>query len=330
MAPAMATKRLREELIKLKTAPPPGIIAEPDESNILKWFYVIRGPSETPFEGGVYIGKLIFPSEYPMKAPSIHMLTPSGRFQINMKICMSMSDFHPESWNPMWSVATIIQGVQSFMASDELTTGGVRASEADRKKFAKFSSAYNQKNYSNLFDGDIEAALEEAHEICQKAEEETAKSISSSGDIIGPTSSSRRSRRSAKKAGSSSTEQQETNEPSEPDAENCTSNGTSSSGSNDPKSTSSRRSRRLAKMAASTEQQEQQPNHQDSEETDHNNSNHQPNKNSAAAADASIAAITKELSQAEIEKRRKRNEKKRAKQKAKKSAAATLAAEEST
>ena len=96
MAPAMATRRLREELIKLKTQPPPGIIAEPDESNILKWFYVIRGPAETPYEGGLYIGKLIFPSEYPMKAPSIHMLTPSGRFQINTKICMSMSDFHPE------------------------------------------------------------------------------------------------------------------------------------------------------------------------------------------------------------------------------------------
>lgn len=337
MAPAMATKRLREELIKLKTAPPPGIIADPDESNILKWFYVIRGPSETPFEGGVYIGKLIFPSEYPMKAPSIHMLTPSGRFQINMKICMSMSDFHPESWNPMWSVATIIQGVQSFMVSDELTTGGLRASEADRKKFAKFSSAYNQKNYPNLFDGDIEAALEEAHEICQKAEEETAKTISSSGDNINngqkSSSSSRRSRRSAKKAGSSSTEQQETNETSEQDAENCTSNnctsndcinnGTSSGGGNDPKPSSSRRSRRLAKMAASTEQ-EQQPNNQDSDET---GSNHQTNK-SSAAADASIAAITKELSQAEIEKRRKRNEKKRAKQKAKK--AATPAVEEST
>ena len=175
MAPALTTKRLREELIKLKTEPPPGIIAEPDESNILKWFYVIRGPADTPFEGGIYIGKLIFPSEYPMKAPSIYMLTPSGRFQINKKICMSMSDFHPESWNPMWSVATIIQGVQSFMASDELTTGGLKATEADRKKFSKFSMGYNEKNYPNLFDGEIESALEEANLAFQKAQEENAK-----------------------------------------------------------------------------------------------------------------------------------------------------------
>jgi len=198
MAPAMATKRLREELIKLKTQPPPGIIAEPDESNILKWFYAIRGPTDTPYEGGVYLGKLVFPKEYPLKPPSIHMLTPSGRFQINTKICMSMSDFHPESWNPMWSVATIIQGVQSFMASDELTTGGMKASEADRKKFAKLSMAYNQKNYPNLFEGDIEAALEASSLACQKAEEENAKSSSSSA---GQKSSSRRSRRMANKTG---------------------------------------------------------------------------------------------------------------------------------
>ena len=211
MAPAMATKRLRKELIKLQTEPPPGVLAEPDESNILKWFYVIRGPTETPYEGGVYVGKLIFPSEYPMKAPSIHVLTPSGRFQINTKICMSMSDFHPECWNPLWSVATIIQGVQSFMVSDELTTGGLKASESDRKKFAKLSIAYNQKNYPKLFEGNIQAALEAADQACQKSEEENAKSSASGNDQ--KSSSSRRSRRIAKKAASFNEEK------SNPDAE---------------------------------------------------------------------------------------------------------------
>jgi len=43
MAPAMATKRLRKELVKFQKEPPPGVIAEPDEANILKWYYVIRG-----------------------------------------------------------------------------------------------------------------------------------------------------------------------------------------------------------------------------------------------------------------------------------------------
>ncbi|KAL3922730.1 MAG: hypothetical protein SGILL_002050 [Bacillariaceae sp.] len=175
MAPALATKRLRKELIQLQTEPPPGIIAEPKESNILMWYYAARGPSDTPYEGGIYVGKLIFPSEYPMKAPSIIMMTPSGRFAPNTKICMSMSDFHPESWNPLWSVSTILQGVQSFMASDELTTGGMKASEKERKRLAKVSMQYNAKNFANLFNGDIESAMKQAEEANQKSEAEKGK-----------------------------------------------------------------------------------------------------------------------------------------------------------
>jgi ubiquitin-conjugating enzyme E2 J2 len=90
MAPVMATGRLRKELIKLQKDPPPGVIAEPKESDILVWHYAIKGASGTPYDGGVYVGKLKFPSEYPMKGPAIYMMTPSGRFQINTKLCMSM------------------------------------------------------------------------------------------------------------------------------------------------------------------------------------------------------------------------------------------------
>jgi ubiquitin-conjugating enzyme E2 J2 len=100
MANNIAATRLRKELAKLKKDPPPGIIAEPRESDILTWFYAVEGPPDTPYDGGVYVGKLKFPSEYPMKAPGILMLTPSGRFETNKRLCMSMSDFHPESWNP--------------------------------------------------------------------------------------------------------------------------------------------------------------------------------------------------------------------------------------
>ena len=36
-----------------------------------------------------------------------------------------MSDFHPESWNPMWSVGTILMGLYSFMLEDLPTHGTV-------------------------------------------------------------------------------------------------------------------------------------------------------------------------------------------------------------
>ena len=220
MAPAMATKRLRKELIKLQSDPTPGIIAEPDERNILKLYYAIRGPTETVYDGGIYVGKLIFPPEYPMKAPSIYLLTPSGRFQINTKICMSMSDFHPESWNPLWSCATIIQGVQSFMASDELTTGGLRASDSDRKRFAKYSMAYNKKTYPKLFDGDIEAALEAAEQSRQNSEEEKVNEVNSSDGKEENKKLSRRERRLAKN-NRSNPKEKESKERNDQDSNKC-------------------------------------------------------------------------------------------------------------
>jgi ubiquitin-conjugating enzyme E2 J2 len=194
MAPTMATARLRKELVALQRDPPPGVIAEPDESNILKWHYAIRGPAGTSFEGGVYIGKLIFPNEYPMKPPSIMMLTPSGRFKVNTRLCLSMSDFHPESWNPMWSVATIIQGVQSFMVSDELTTGGLKSSPSEHKRLAALSMEFNRKMFPNLFGGDLEAALAAADEARKISEAKTASQATTSASTTTTTKPARNRR----------------------------------------------------------------------------------------------------------------------------------------
>ena len=59
-------------------------------------------PAHEPYAGGCYHGKITFPEQYPFKPPSIRMLTPSGRFQVNTRLCLSMSDFHPETWQPSW------------------------------------------------------------------------------------------------------------------------------------------------------------------------------------------------------------------------------------
>jgi ubiquitin-conjugating enzyme E2 J2 len=86
----IAHKRLARELMALQKEPPALIHARPLESNILHFHYVLEGPPGTPYAGGAYHGVLKFPSEYPHKAPSVLMYTPSGRFQPNTRICMSM------------------------------------------------------------------------------------------------------------------------------------------------------------------------------------------------------------------------------------------------
>lgn len=78
-------------------------------------YYVVSGPDDSPYAGGYYLGRLVFPRDFPFKPPSIYMITPNGRFKTNTRLCLSISDYHPDTWNPAWSVSTILTGLLSFM-----------------------------------------------------------------------------------------------------------------------------------------------------------------------------------------------------------------------
>ncbi|KAL8986688.1 MAG: hypothetical protein Q9177_004038 [Variospora cf. flavescens] len=143
MASRAANKRLTREYATITANPPPYITAHPSETNILEWHYILTGPPATPYENGQYWGTLLFPANYPFAPPSIRMHTPSGRFQPSTRLCLSISDFHPKSFNPAWEVSTILIGLMSFMTSDEMTTGSVRASESERRYLAARTRWWN-------------------------------------------------------------------------------------------------------------------------------------------------------------------------------------------
>lgn len=74
------------------------------------------------------------------------MFTPSGRFQTGVRLCLSISDYHPKSWNPAWSVSTILTGLLSFMCADENTTGSITRTDEVRRNYAKQSKSFNITN----------------------------------------------------------------------------------------------------------------------------------------------------------------------------------------
>lgn len=155
IAPITATSRLRNDYVRLMKDPVPYIVAEPLPSNILEWHYVVTGPPDSPYTGGFYHGKLVFPSEFPFKPPSIYMTTPSGRFKTNTRLCLSISDYHPDTWNPAWSVGTILTGLLSFMLEKSPTLGSIETSEAVKRRFAVATHEFNLQNkvYQELFPG---------------------------------------------------------------------------------------------------------------------------------------------------------------------------------
>ncbi|XP_064642515.1 ubiquitin-conjugating enzyme E2 J2-like [Lineus longissimus] len=141
-----ATARLRQDYVRIMKDPVPYITAEPLPSNILEWHYVVSGPENSPYEGGLYHGKLVFPREFPFKPPSIYMVTPNGRFKCNTRLCLSISDFHPDTWNPAWSVSTILTGLLSFMLEKSPTLGSIETSDYTKRQLATQSLEYNLRN----------------------------------------------------------------------------------------------------------------------------------------------------------------------------------------
>ncbi|CAH2078901.1 unnamed protein product, partial [Thlaspi arvense] len=113
-----AVKRILQEVKEMQANPSDDFMSLPLEENIFEWQFAIRGPCDTEFEGGIYHGRIQLPSDYPFKPPSFMLLTPSGRFEVNTKICLSISNYHPEHWQPSWSVRTALMALIAFMPSN--------------------------------------------------------------------------------------------------------------------------------------------------------------------------------------------------------------------
>mmetsp|Transcript_57062 Transcript_57062/g.185480 ORF Transcript_57062/g.185480 Transcript_57062/m.185480 type:complete len:706 (+) Transcript_57062:86-2203(+) len=143
-----AIRRLQKDLVHLQRSPNLQIAVRPSNGSLLEWHFVLHSlPTDTPYIGGCYHGKIVFPAEYPLSPPSLMMVTPNGRLQVNSRLCLSMTDFHPESWNPAWSVETILVGLLSFFISDtEKGFGSISQTPEVRKKLAAETWAHNSSN----------------------------------------------------------------------------------------------------------------------------------------------------------------------------------------
>lgn len=134
-----AVKRLMREAAEM-SIPTSDYFAAPLDDNLFEWHFTVRGPDDTEFQGGIYHGRIIVPAEYPMKPPDIIVLTPNGRFEVGKKICLSISGFHPETWQPSWSIRTALLAIIGFMPTPgQGTIGSLDYTPDERKALARRS-----------------------------------------------------------------------------------------------------------------------------------------------------------------------------------------------
>jgi len=188
-----AVKRLMREAAEMSNATS-DYFAAPLEDNLFEWHFTVRGPEDTEFQGGVYHGRIIVPAEYPMKPPDIIVLTPNGRFEVGKKICLSISGFHPETWQPSWSIRTALLAIIGFMPTPgQGTIGSLDYTPEERRVLARRSVDWSCPQCgiasSLLLPPSKEKNEEEKEEmekivqsVAFKSEEEVAQMKKSSGD----------------------------------------------------------------------------------------------------------------------------------------------------
>ncbi|CAF1556980.1 unnamed protein product [Didymodactylos carnosus] len=133
-----ALRRLIAEYKQLTTNPPDGILAGPmSEENFFEWEALITlllksfpssGPSGTPFEFGVFVARLAFPTDYPLSPPKMRFT--SELFHPNIyadgRVCISILhspgedpmgyETSAERWSPVQSIEKILLSVVSLLA----------------------------------------------------------------------------------------------------------------------------------------------------------------------------------------------------------------------
>lgn len=158
-ASLLVTKqRLTKEYKQITLEPIDNCMIRIEPKDLFKWYFVLDGISETEYEGGKYFGYITFPKEYPFKPPAVFIETPNGTIRTGESICMSMTDWHPESWNPSWGPRTIVLGLFVFLENvlngeDSSATAIYGASKEDVKTFAAQSKQNNcdMKLFQTIF-----------------------------------------------------------------------------------------------------------------------------------------------------------------------------------
>ncbi|KAI4166874.1 MAG: hypothetical protein LQ343_007667 [Gyalolechia ehrenbergii] len=171
-------KRILKEATELRNNPDATLCAVPLESNLFEWHFTLQGPPSTPYATGIYHGRIILPPTYPLRPPSFRFLTPSGRFEVNREICLSISGHHEETWQPAWGIRTALWALRAFMEGGAKgQVGGMEMSEAERKRLAAESRSWRCQGCGGTTNGEILKAEEER---CKEMEgsQGSAKAIS--------------------------------------------------------------------------------------------------------------------------------------------------------
>ena len=178
----MSLQRLRKEYEQMKNDYTPNLSAAPVDDNLYQWEAIILGPTETPYEGGIFKLNISVLQDYPFKPPIVTFKTKIYHPNINSEGSICLDIFKDSTkWAATNTISTVIRSIILLLDTpNELSPWNKEANELyvncqkdynqmikgvavaehsqyEQKAFARFKqtadkiSAVNLSNYTQWF-----------------------------------------------------------------------------------------------------------------------------------------------------------------------------------
>jgi ubiquitin-conjugating enzyme E2 D/E len=145
----MSLRRIQRELLDIRQDPPANCSAGPEnESDLYRWEGVIFGPADSPFSGGVYKLKIVFPVDYPFKPPTVNFMTKIYHPNINAAgvICL---DTLKNNWSPALTISKVLLSVCSLLCdpnpNDPLVPEIAHLYKTNRQEYEDVAKEWTRK-----------------------------------------------------------------------------------------------------------------------------------------------------------------------------------------
>ena len=120
-----------------------GIYYIHDDSDMMKGYALIIGPSDTPYFGGNYFFEITYPFDYPHSPPKVKYCTNGNniRFNPNLykcgKVCISLlNTWRGDQWTSCQSISTVLLTLCTLLCNNPLLNEpGVIPSHNDMKPY---------------------------------------------------------------------------------------------------------------------------------------------------------------------------------------------------
>ncbi|CAF0858879.1 unnamed protein product [Adineta ricciae] len=111
----MELTTILKQLRDIEREPPPNISAGPvDANDLFKWRGKIFGPSDSPYESGVFDLTINFPANYPFNPPNIRFITKIYHPNINYEGTIGL-DILRSNWSPALKISHVLLSICSLL-----------------------------------------------------------------------------------------------------------------------------------------------------------------------------------------------------------------------